>query len=611
MIIAIEGGGTSTRAGLYDDKGNCLREIVGAPSNPIAYGIVQASQRIASLTVQLCKDVPLKNALLLVGMAGAFDHKISSDLAQSLGDLMDIRTIWVASDLHAMLHANTGDKVGILAISGTGAAVIGRNKRGDIVRVGGWGTLLGDDGSAYAIAVSALRACAAYLDGLGKQTLLVPLLAKAANLREFHQFVAWSKDASKKDIAMFAPVVVQAAEQGDRVARACIQREAQKLAACVIAAHQRLKLSRAARIPVYYYGSVLEHCAIFRTAFERKLCSEGNIKLFPCEKRGHEAVFSLTTLASAPPWVSVWTRGMPKPKPLVSETELTDESPTIDSLTASELVQRMHRADLEAVGAVEAVLPLIATAVEWAAKSIAEGARIIYAGAGTSGRLAVLDASECPPTFGVSPNRVIALIAGGDKALRQSVEGAEDDALQGTQDGMRIHITAKDLVVGIAASGNTPYVQGVLSEAKKRGALTVLITSNPKGGIDADLKIAARTGREVVAGSTRLKAGTAAKMILNMISTGAFALTGSVYQGRMVGMIAANSKLRRRAARMVAELTNVSEGQATKILEQCDYHIPTAIVAAYAGMEWQEAKKVLHRHRGKLHAVIKDLEFRK
>jgi N-acetylmuramic acid 6-phosphate etherase len=242
----------------------------------------------------------------------------------------------------------------------------------------------------------------------------------------------------------------------------------------------------------------------------------------------------------------------------------------------------MHEADAGVQTAVGAALPALARAADAIASRLEAGGRWIYVGAGTSGRLGALDAAELPPTFGTDPSLVVALLAGGRAAMFEAVEGAEDDVDAGAVDLLRAGMTAKDAVVGIAASGGTPYVRGALKEARARGALTVSVVCRPGSPLlaEADLGILLDTGEEVLAESSRLKAGTAQKIALNMLSTAVMAKRGLVYEGEMVAMQPTNEKLRKRAVRIVAQLAATSEENAEGFLRMVYWHLPSALIAA-------------------------------
>jgi N-acetylmuramic acid 6-phosphate etherase len=249
------------------------------------------------------------------------------------------------------------------------------------------------------------------------------------------------------------------------------------------------------------------------------------------------------------------------------------------------LLARLHAGDREAVRAVGRALGPLAALAEAAAGALGAGGRLIYVGAGTSGRLGALDASECPPTFGVDPSRVIALVAGGVRALSRAVEGAEDDAAAGRAGVARARVGAKDLVVGISASGRAPFVRAALGAARARGARTALLTSNPAARVAADHRVVLETGPELVAGSTRMKAGTAAKMALGLVSTAAFVRLGAVQGGRMVGLRATNAKLRDRAVRNVVALAGVSPRRARALLEAAGWSVRAAVSRSGAGAQ--------------------------
>jgi N-acetylmuramic acid 6-phosphate etherase len=272
----------------------------------------------------------------------------------------------------------------------------------------------------------------------------------------------------------------------------------------------------------------------------------------------------------------------------------------LDRKSTLEILLILNHEDARVALAVRRELTKIARAVDSIVKAFGCGGRLIYVGAGTSGRLAVLDAAECPPTFGTRPGMVLAIIAGGAKALRGAVEGAEDSAPNGAKDLLAIRVSRNDVVVGIAASGSTPYVLGALKAAKQRGAATVGITSNPRSLLarEADIAIAPDTGPEAITGSTRLKAGTAQKMVLNLLSTAAMVRIGRVYENWMVHMALTNNKLRRRGARILKEAAGVSASRAEHALRQSGHNLPTALVMLKTGASAHNARRSLASQHG-------------
>lgn len=278
------------------------------------------------------------------------------------------------------------------------------------------------------------------------------------------------------------------------------------------------------------------------------------------------------------------------------DTERRNPASThIDAMSALEIAQTMNAEDATVAGAVARELPRIARAIEEIVARIRQGGRLIYTGAGTSGRLGVLDASECPPTFSTPPELVVGMIAGGPEALTRSIEGAEDDPAQGRADAERLGIRGLDTLVGIAASGRTPYVLGAVAYAKEQEVFTIGLTCNAATPLHdlCDITIAPIVGPEVIAGSTRLKAGTAQKMVLNMLSTGAMILRGKTYGNLMVDVQPSNTKLRKRAVTIVQEATGLSESAAAALLTESNDEVKTAIVAALANVSPDISRKRL------------------
>lgn len=272
----------------------------------------------------------------------------------------------------------------------------------------------------------------------------------------------------------------------------------------------------------------------------------------------------------------------------------------IDKVSTLEMVKKINDEDKLVAYAVEKELPQIAEAIDKIAEAINNGGRLIYCGAGTSGRLGILDASECPPTYGVSPELVQGIIAGGMEAIFKAKEGAEDSKELCVEDLRNMNFTKGDVLVGIAASGRTPYVIGGLEYANSIGAVTVGVTCNPQSDIATVAKIAISpvVGPEVITGSTRMKAGTAQKMVLNMLSTGAMVKTGKVYGNLMVDVKATNEKLVERAKHIVIEATEVSREKAEAVLEETDYDVKLSILMIMANLSKKEGKALLEKNNG-------------
>ncbi|MBK0091707.1 N-acetylmuramic acid 6-phosphate etherase [Erwinia sp. S59] len=283
-------------------------------------------------------------------------------------------------------------------------------------------------------------------------------------------------------------------------------------------------------------------------------------------------------------------------------------SQNIDELSTEAMLRVINDEDKKVALAVEAIVPQIAQVVDAITAAFSKGGRLIYCGAGTSGRLGILDASECPPTFGTPRSQVVGLIAGGHTAILQAVENAEDNVEQGAQDLKDIDFNANDVLVGIAASGRTPYVLGALAYAKQQGAFSAALTCNPNSPMSqaADVALTPVVGPEVVTGSSRMKAGTAQKLVLNMLTTGAMIRSGKVYGNLMVDVEATNQKLVQRQINIVKQATDCDEATAQQALNACHGHCKTAIVMGLAGLDANEAKALLKQNSGFIRNALRD-----
>lgn len=295
----------------------------------------------------------------------------------------------------------------------------------------------------------------------------------------------------------------------------------------------------------------------------------------------------------------------PSPHKVAATERRNPRSQRLDQLTTRELLQTINREDQMVAGAVTKEIGAIARAVTAIVQAIERGGRLIYVGAGTSGRLAALDAAECPPTFGVPAGLVQAVIAGGLRAMTRASEEQEDSLLQGGRDLAGRKVSARDVVVGVTASGGTPYVLGALQYARKRGAMTITVTSNRTSAAAriAQITIAPRTGPEVIAGSTRMKAGTAQKLILNMLSTAAMIRLGRVYNNWMVDLSMSNEKLRRRGLRILEEATGASSADAKRALARSG-NLRVALLMLETGESAAEAERSLKQSAGNLRRAL-------
>ncbi len=288
----------------------------------------------------------------------------------------------------------------------------------------------------------------------------------------------------------------------------------------------------------------------------------------------------------------------------------SSHSVELDKLTALELVTLMNQQDQQVAEAVAAVKPAIAQVVDAAASALLSGGRIIYVGAGTSGRLGILDASEIPPTFSMPGEKVLALIAGGPDAMFKAQEGVEDSPTLGANALAECNVDQRDIVIGLAVSGRTPFVLGALAEADKRAATTVGVSCNPVSPLEkiANISVCVNVGPEVLTGSTRLKSGTAQKMVLNMISTGAMVRIGKCFGNRMVDLNASNEKLKARAVNLVVDITGANKKQALLALKQADWQVKNAVLMVAKECSVSDATELLAQNAGQLRRSLESSE---
>jgi N-acetylmuramic acid 6-phosphate etherase len=564
-VLALDIGKTSCRAAVLPAGGRGTAP--GAPGLAEPGGVdaafAAARAAIAGLDVSAVERV-------VVGAAGAI---AAPQAAQELAERFD-RPATVTSDA-VLAHAGAlGGAPGTVLVMGTGAVAIAIGDGLSVVD--GAGPWLGDEGGGAWIGREGLRAAVRARDGRGPATALAPRRVSDA-----------------AGAASFAPEVARAAAAGDEVARRILEAAAEELA----------RTARTAALePVALTGGLLE--------LGEPLLGPLRRRLEWVEAKGAPLDGALVIARGDTPHAAfaVTADGRAGPAGL---DHLPTESvrPGLEDLDArppAEIVALLVEAEGRAHAALTAAVPALGAAAEAIAERMRAGGRLRYAGAGTPGRIAVQDAAEIVPTFGTDPRQVVAVIAGGKRAVTDAVEGAEDDVAAGGDDLRAAGLTSQDAVVGISASGRTPYVVGALTAAREAGALTVAVTNAPGGEITriADHAVEIATGAEVLAGSTRLSAGTTQKVALNAISTSAMIALGKAYGPRMVDLLATNEKLRRRSLRIVAEVTGAPEPEAAAALEAAGGHVKTAIVALLAGVEAGEARTRLERAGGRVRDAL-------
>jgi N-acetylmuramic acid 6-phosphate etherase len=516
---------------------------------------------------------------VIVGAAGAF---AAPDAALALGHalLASLRAERVAVTSDAVTaHAGAlNGQPGVVLIVGTGVVALAIDADGALRIADGWGPWLGDEGGGTWIGAAGLRAALRAHEGRGPSTTLLD--AAVARFGAPRTWPAQFNDAAA--LASFAPHVLAA--EDDAAARKIVVEAADALAATARALGDG---------PVAMVGGL---------AGAQRLRSK--LDLVPPAGDALDGALRLAAIHE-PHVIRVQAKSIAAQGLDALATEAA--RPGLDDLDArpiGQIVELLVAAEAEAHQAVEAAVPRVAAAAEHIAQRLQTGGRLIYVGAGTPGRLGVLDAAECGPTFGT--DLVRGVIAGGPSALTEAVEGAED----AFDPADLADLTAADAIVGITASGRTPYVLGALEHARAVGALTVAIVNNVGSAVSADLVIELLTGPEVLAGSTRLTAGTAQKIVLNALSTSVMIALGKAYGPRMVDVRLTNVKVRRRAVRIVRDAAGVDENTAAAALAAAKGHAKTAIVALLAGVDASEAALRLERARGRVRDAVSAIEKR-
>jgi N-acetylmuramic acid 6-phosphate etherase len=589
--LGIECGATRTTALLAPGGGQpCLRAQFG-PANLRLLDDDAVERHFASIDALVRKSgAPLGG--IGIGMAGARTDMDRQRIRSAAAKVWPHVPCYATSDLETALVA--GEAGGppaaacVLILSGTGSCSYGHTPDNQTARIGGWGHVIGDMGSGYEIGLCGLKAAVHHLDRDHHWSRLGQNLLEALVLNEPEDLIDWAMSASKPDIAALAVPVFDAAAHGDKIADDILEAAAETLADDGVQCARQLVKANA---PVRFIlaGSVLLRQPAFAGRVRARL-----LKLWPramVAPLARESVWGALELAQehfgrgrGPSRASVEVElnaGLVPASRSLSPTEQRNpRSLKLDRLSLSRAVALMLQEESRIGNALLKERRHIVCAVELVVAAFRRGGRLFYVGAGTSGRLGVLDATECPPTFRVPPERVQGIIAGGQTALWRSVEGAEDDARAGVAAVESRGVNERDVVLGIAASGRTPFVWGALAAAKERGARVILLCFNPHLEISPphrpDLVIAPEVGPEVLTGSTRLKAGTATKIILNTLTTLAMVRLGKVVSNLMIDLNASNRKLRERAVRIVQAVTGADAAAAQAALEKSRWVVKSA-----------------------------------
>jgi N-acetylmuramic acid 6-phosphate etherase len=597
-ILGVEGGGTKTAWALVDtvvptgrDDPNWEFRILEQGKLPSSNFRLTAPERLRAILAELPTQID-RAGVFLAGCATAEDR---GALKQICLEIWPNAKIVTGSDRDSGLAAALDRGDGIVVNAGSGSSVTGR--RGDrIERAGGWGHILGDAGGGYFLSIQALRLILREHDLHRAEMDFTAKILHALSLNNFDELVRWVQAADKMEIAMLAPVVFEAGAAGDARMMEIMEEGARVLCEYTEAVADRLHLLAP---KVVLMGGLFYRDSIYTHAFRRRLKKNLPDARVATAERAAE-------LGAA--WLAAETQDHAAFHPTPSQREVDDlavalteqrnpRSENLEKMTAHDLVQLFVEEEKLVQDALGTAAADLARAIETVTESLRNGGRLFYVGAGSSGRIGILDASEIPPTFGAPTHLVQGIIAGGVTALHRSVEGAEDEESAGAfaldERGMK----PADVVIGITASGRTPFVLGALARGKSLGAKTILLTCNPHvsavvegvlpaaaeiaagtaASTDVDLLITLPVGPEILAGSTRLKAGTATKVALNIISTGAMIGLGKVRSNLMIDLHTTSTKLRDRAVRIVAEATHRDYESAQGLLEANDWNLRAAL----------------------------------
>jgi len=592
VFLGIECGGTHSDVIAARTDEETLFKFTAGPANLRLVNDAQLEKHFAEIR-NAC-DGMFEISGVAIGMAGARTEQDRDRIRKAAGKVWPTVPCHATNDLETGLAAaknRPGTKSGarVLIISGTGSCCYGKNATGATAKLGGWGHILGDKGSGYEIGMRALKATVYYFDRDQKLSFLGQRVLRSLQLNHPNDLIGWALNAQKNDVAELAIEVFSAWEKKDKIATDILTGAAASLAQDAVDCARRLATQRVT-VQFILSGGILLKQPKFAAMVRRRILQKWpKAVVAPLDRESVWGAIDLARTHLHPGKAARNNVKAAKPKCISSIAAAFALSPTeernplsidLDRLPVSKAIELMLKEDERIPWAISKEAGKIEEAIGYIVKAFKQDGRLFYIGAGTSGRLGILDASECPPTFRTPPHMVQGIIAGGQTAIWKAVEGAEDNTRAG-EEAMRFNgIGRKDVVVGISASGRTSFVWGALLEAKRRGAKTVLLCFNPHmnlmTGNRPHLIIAPNVGPEILTGSTRLKSGTATKLVLNILTTIAMVRIGKVKSNLMIDLNPSNVKLRDRAVRIVQELTSVEAIAAKVALEKSDWVVKDA-----------------------------------
>jgi N-acetylmuramic acid 6-phosphate etherase len=607
-FLGIETGATHTTVLLADEHGKALKNFQLGPANLRLISSEEFSQLLRSIRRRLGHRV----SAIGLGMAGLRTRADHARVIRTVHGIWPGVPVHASHDLESAMMALgplSKDIVArVLLLSGTGSNAFGKRRDGKTANFGGRGHILGDQGSACDIALTALRGIAYEHDLRREFPRLGRAFLRATQLNQPDDLIAWTQEAEKHEIARLAVTVFDEGRRGDKLARSILHDAAERLVDMAVNCAAVLA-KRNERVEFVLTGGVLLHQADFAAEVARRLRRAwpdsivhkqdrpgawGAVEMAMAVRNTHP---EMTQLGGGRGPIEEEDTG-PVPVAVLAQSPTEKRNPRsmrLDKLPLKKAIKLMLSEDALLPGKILKAQREIEWLLQRVIRAFRSGGRLFYVGAGTSGRLGILDASECPPTFRAPTWQVQGIIAGGRRAIWSAVEGAEDDLAGGVEATAARGIRKGDVVLGISASGRAPFVWGALQEAKRLGAVTALLCFNPSLKVkraDAPHKtIIVDSGPEILTGSTRLKAGTATKLVLNILTTLGMVHSGKVISNLMVNLHPVNAKLRDRAARLVMELTGTDRETAAATLEAKDWEVSKA----YAALE--RSGRTNHRDR--------------
>jgi N-acetylmuramic acid 6-phosphate etherase len=604
-IIGVDGGGTKTCGRIQNLQTGEQFEVKGGPSS-LTNDFESACETIISILLKLMSafDCRAEHASVVIGVAGGgVEHQ-----AQKLQHVIPVTfgSLIVCNDAKTSLYgANHAAPVAVVAL-GTGSVGARLDKDCNEYYYGGWGFPIGDHGGGAQLGFSAVQSLLDEFDTDGRPSTLLSQQV-LSHIGDTQADVAhWLRNATPKMFAELCPLVFNLVASCT-AAKLVIYKHTLACESLILTTRKDslspvVLLGGLAKPTLKYLSpSIAEFCILSSgTALDGAcILAMNNIDQVQLLVDGEQCEVPLRFNNESDLALLNQLNNM------ISE-ERNPDTMEIDLMDSNQILRQINYEDRKVPLAIERCIKPISEAVEAVVEAFKIGGRLVYIGAGTSGRLGILDAVECPPTFSVPSEQVVGLIAGGNKAILKAVEGAEDDPHMGIDDLKNIQFTAKDVLVGIAASGRTPYVIGALDYAKGLGAKTVSLSCNPGSEIakHADIAICPVVGPEVLTGSTRMKSGTAQKLVLNMISTASMIRSGKSYENLMVDVSASNKKLYMRAIRIVMQATQCDAHTAEQALKKTNFMVKLTILHILTGAEPQQGREILFQNEGSLRRSI-------